>query len=84
MAIEVPGDPLPTAEELEFAVIVQGVFQDRGMSLADPETADAYRATLAAFRLILEGAYGTGLLDEGQRTALTGTLAAAEDVPDII
>jgi hypothetical protein len=79
-----PALAVPTAPQLALAETVQALFLFRGQSLADPSTAAAYRTSLEALRLLLEGAAATGVLPEVQHTALRSLVEAAAEVPDIL
>jgi hypothetical protein len=61
---------------------VQGLFLHYGQSLADPDTAAAYRTSLEAVRLILEGALASGILAADQHATLRDMVYAADQVPD--
>lgn len=76
--------PAPVPDE-RLAIAIQALYIGRRMSLADPDTADAYRVALEAVTLlILDGAYRTGGLGEGEHRRLRALLDAAQLVPDYV
>ncbi|MBM9510031.1 hypothetical protein [Actinacidiphila acididurans] len=79
-----PGAALPDPALVTLALRIQGMFINRGLSLADPETAEAYVTSVDALRLILDGARATGLLGDEQHATLTGMFDAAGTVPGVL
>jgi hypothetical protein len=79
-----PAPSVPSRSQLVLAETVQGLFLFRGQSLADPATAAAYRVSLEAVNLLLEGALATGALPEVQHATLRDLVDAAATVPDIL
>ena len=74
-----PADP-----ETRLAVRIQGLFLDRGRTLTDPATAEAYDIALSAAALILDGAKAHGGLSEDDHELLQRLLETARRVPGIL
>jgi hypothetical protein len=83
-AMAAPGNALPDPRMVVLATRIQAVFLRDGLSLADPDTAQAYRVTLEAAQLVISGAAATGIIDDDAHETLTGMLTAAHDVPDVL
>lgn len=79
-----PGRPLPDPALVTLATRIQASLNLRGLSLADPDTAQVYRAALESVRPILDGALATGILDAEQHTTLAGMYDAAALVPEVV
>lgn len=79
-----PGAALPDPALVTLAQRIQATFLVNGLSLVDPETAQAYRVAIEALRPILDGAFATGLLAHEQHAGLTGMFKAADLVPAIL
>lgn len=75
-------DPLTDPAMLQLVTRMQAAFVERGQTLTDAGTADAYRTTLGTVALILDGALATGALTAPQHTTLRGMIDAAQQVPD--
>lgn len=78
------GSTLHDPALVSLAQRIQATFLINGLSLADPETAFSYRASLDALRPILDGALATGLLTDAQHTVLAGMFDAAGSVPAVL
>lgn len=63
---------------------VKAAFAFRGLSLADPETAEIYGVALESVRPILDGALATGLLSAQQHTTLADLYDAAARAPEVV
>lgn len=74
---------LPDPNLVKLATLIQSKFRSRGLSLADPDTAEAYRTTLDSVRPILDGALATGVLDPQQHETLDGMFSEAGWAPDV-
>lgn len=77
-------DPTPTASapDSRLAIAIQSLYKARGMSLADPETADAYEVAVQAVALlIVDGTFQTGGLAEAEHRRLRALLDAAALAP---
>jgi hypothetical protein len=77
-----PGDYDPALVQL--AARVQASFQERGKSLTDPDTAEAFRVALDFIAEVHAGALATGVLDEPQHATLSGMVESAWWVPDVV
>lgn len=69
---------------IALATRIQALFRYHGQSLADPETADAYRTSLAAVRLILDGALANDVVGAEQHETLRSMVDAAEKAPAVL
>lgn len=81
--------PLPLSEEpdpelVRLAVRVQAEYAERGRTLTDPGTAEAYRIALDVMRMIHAGALATGVLDEEQHAVLAGMVDGADRAPSVL
>lgn len=79
-----PADTLPSPQQMLLASRIQGLFLSDGLSLADDGTAEVYRTTLKAARLILAGALAAGVVDADAHAVLADIVDAADDVPEIL
>ncbi|MEW1754154.1 hypothetical protein [Streptomyces angustmyceticus] len=75
--------PTPAPEPTDrLAVAIQSLYKARGMSLADPATADAYAVAVQAVALlIVDGTYKTGGLGQEEHRRLRALLDAAALAP---
>ncbi|MDK0525049.1 hypothetical protein [Streptomyces sp. ML-6] len=71
----------PTPQQL-LAETMEAHFLARGSTLTDGPTADAYRTTLDAVQLMLDGSLAERLLGEDQHQHLSGMLLGMRDAPD--
>lgn len=67
-----------------LALRLQATFIDGEMSLADPATAKAFRATLTLVEVMIEGAYRMEKVDAGQYALLRGMIQGMQAAPDIV
>ncbi|MFK8851298.1 hypothetical protein [Streptomyces sp. Ac-502] len=81
-----PAAPTPPAgdTDLRLATIVQGLYTARGLTLTDPDVADAYDIALEAMVLLLDGSLRTGALGESEHHRLRAMVDAARMVPDYL
>jgi hypothetical protein len=75
---------LPDPAKVLLATRIQGLFLNDGLSLIEPGTAEVYRTTLEAARLILGGALANDILTPESHGVLTDMLDAAQDAPDVL
>lgn len=80
----VPVTALPDPHMAVLATRIQALFLNDGLSLAEPGTAEVYRTTLAAARLIIGGALATDVLDAEAHGVLADMLDAAQHAPDVL
>lgn len=59
-------------------------FMANRLTLADEDTARAYRVTLEIVRRILHGAGAEGIVDAGQRSELDAIVEGMKAVPDLV
>lgn len=75
-----PVDP----DIIDVAAYWQTMYTGAGLSLADPATAAAHRATIKGLRILVDAARHTGSLDEAAAGYVTQLLAEAEATPDLV
>lgn len=80
----VSDDSQPGQDEAGMAVIFESLFRRRDLTLADPATAAAWRASLEAFLVLLESAAQGGVITRDQFGKLGAALGAADRAPDNI
>ena len=79
--------PAPSGVDPALLVLaerVQATVGAHGLSLSDPDTAVAFRATLDVIRLLHTGARETGVVDDGQHGILAGMVDGAYLAPDLV
>jgi len=77
--------PTPGAPDDRLAVIIQSLYVEREMSLADPKTAAAYEVAVRAVALlIVDGTYKSGGLGQEEHRRLRALLDAAALVPNYL
>lgn len=76
-------EPLPEDPAMSTLIThMQATFLERGQTLTDPPTAQAYCTTLMVVGQLLDGALATGTLTPDQHQTLRGMVDAASQVPD--
>lgn len=84
VAVAVPGGPEASDDDVGMATIFEALFNARAQSLADPETAAVFRASLETFLVLLDAAQRSGVITAGQYQQLGATLGAADRFPDLV
>lgn len=79
-----PGEVVPDADLLRLATWIQPAFTASGLTLADPDTAAAYRITLNVIQTLIEGAQRLGKIDADGHAYLAAVLADSRTVPDML
>lgn len=81
-------DPPSSAYEVsplhKLVETIEKIFMARGMSLADPETADAYEATLDVVELMMRSATARGHVAAEQYETLCQMLDEMRAVPEAV
>ncbi|MFF8458876.1 hypothetical protein ACF06T_30575 [Streptomyces albidoflavus] len=71
----------PTPAEEQLLRVVEGVFVERGLTLADPQTADAFHAALDLAVLAVDAARAKGTVDHAGQATITDTITNMRNVP---
>jgi hypothetical protein len=78
-----PGIPSDTPET-RLAATIQALYRSRGRTLAEPETAEAAGIALEGVRLLVNGMFVEGHLEEGAHAMLLAHLMAMTRIPDVL
>ena len=83
-APQVPEEDFQLTPEQKIHALWEHVFAKHGQSLTDPAAAQSLRASIAMMDILLDGAFATGMINEGQRddlrTAMHVGLSAADEL----
>nr|AFH75240.1 hypothetical protein pCQ4.115 [Streptomyces sp. W75] len=71
----------PTPAEEQLLRVVEGVFVERGLTLADPQTAEAFHAALDLAVLAVDAARAKGAVDHAGQATITDTITNMRNVP---
>lgn len=79
-----PAPEPPASPAFELALTVQAMYQQRGQSLNDPATAEAFGTALDAVILLADGAHATDVLNDEAWTHLRTMLMEMRQAPDLV
>lgn len=80
-AVPVPGEPTP---EEKLAASVERLYLKHGMTLTDPDTAEAFQVAMDAMQILLKGSHAHKVIDEGQSDELLAMVEAMKAAPRLV
>lgn len=79
-----PPEPDSVSPDIRIIEIVQAVYREKGLTLADPATARVHAAALQAVSLLVDATHAGGDLSDEQHHTLRWLMDAVRHVPDAL